>query len=38
MLAKMLVFDTEAGNVSIVAKTREDILGVAAWTLSAIPQ
>jgi hypothetical protein len=37
MLAKVLVFDTEADNVSIVTKTREDILGVAAWTLSAIP-
>jgi len=27
----------DPGNVSIVAKTREDILGVAAWRLSAIP-
>jgi hypothetical protein len=37
VLAKGLEFDTEADNVSIVAKTRDDILGVAAWVLSAIP-
>jgi hypothetical protein len=36
LLANALDYDTEADNVSIVARTREDILGVAAWVLSGI--
>jgi hypothetical protein len=34
VLAKALEYDTEADNVSINAKGREDILGAAAWVLS----
>jgi hypothetical protein len=36
LLAKSLEYDTEADNVSISAKTRDDILGVAAWVLSSV--
>jgi len=36
LLAKALDYDTEADNVSITAKSREDILGVAAWVLSSL--
>jgi tetratricopeptide (TPR) repeat protein len=36
LLAKALEYDTEADNVSINAKSRDDILGVAAWVLSTI--
>jgi hypothetical protein len=35
VLGKALEYDTEADNVSIIAKTRDDILGVAAWVLSS---
>jgi tetratricopeptide (TPR) repeat protein len=34
LLAKALDYDTEGDNVSISAKSRDDILGVAAWVLS----
>jgi tetratricopeptide (TPR) repeat protein len=36
LLARALGYDTEADNVSINAKSRDDILGVAAWVLSSI--
>jgi hypothetical protein len=36
LLAKSLEYDTEGDNVSISAKTRDDILGVAAWVLSSV--
>ena len=36
LLAKRLEYDTEADNVSIIARSREDILGVAAWVLSSV--
>jgi hypothetical protein len=36
LLAKAVEYDTEADNVSISAKNRDDILAVAAWVLSGI--
>jgi tetratricopeptide (TPR) repeat protein len=36
LLARAIEYDTEGDNVSITAKTRDDILAVAAWVLSGV--